>query len=187
MAEKKSAKHAGVSDSAVRKATGRTWQQWFELLDRAGAEQLPHKAIAEFLDRETDNGWWAQMVALRYEQARGLRKLHQKADGFAASVSKTFNVSLDELYRACADARTRARWLHEKGVEITTATANKSLRMLWSDGKTRVDVNFYDKGDGKSQLNIQHRKLAGEKDVQQSKKTWKSALDELGQWLAKQG
>ena len=40
-------KSAGISEEAVRKATGKTWQQWGRLLDKDGCKTMPHKEIAE--------------------------------------------------------------------------------------------------------------------------------------------
>ena len=82
-------KAAGVGDDAVCKATGRDWRQWFALLDKAGARKLNHRGIVELVDRNGGGPWWSQMVSVAYEQERGLREKHQKADGFAAGVSRT--------------------------------------------------------------------------------------------------
>ena len=61
-----------VSDAAVEAKTGKTWQEWFALLDAAGARQMDHKSIAAHLDKKLGvPGWWAQMVTVAYEQARG--------------------------------------------------------------------------------------------------------------------
>lgn len=177
-----------VSDEAVLKATGRTWEQWFAVLDADGAQRMSHKEIADLVHRKyLDSGWWSQMVTVVYEQARGLRQLHQKADGFAASVSKTFNVSVDQLFSAWTDAVTRAAWLAEQGIEVTREKANKSLRMLWSDGKTRVDVNFYPKGEEKTQVSVQHSQLDCAEDAAKSKSAWKEALVRLQETLSKYG
>lgn len=177
-----------ISDEAVLKATGRTWDQWFAVLDADGADQLSHKEIAELINRKyLDSGWWSQMVAMVYERARGLRELHQKADGFAASVSKTFNVSVEQLFNAWTDAVTRAAWLAEQGIEVTRSSANKSLRMLWSDGKTRVDVTFYPKGEDKTQVSVQHTRLDSAEDVAKSKNSWKEAFARLQETLSKYG
>jgi uncharacterized protein YndB with AHSA1/START domain len=180
-------KSSGISDAAVRKATGLTWNEWIAQLDKLGARKLSHAQIAELVYTRLQKGWWAQMVAVGYERARGMRKLHQKADGFAASVSRTFDVPLAELYDAWNDAKSRGRWLREKGFEITRATANKSMRLKWTDGDTRVEINFYEKAAGKSQVTVQHSKLASESAVQSRRKSWHSALDDLGEWLARQG
>jgi hypothetical protein len=71
-------KTAGISSAAVKKATGKDWKQWFTLLDKAGARKMPHKDIACLVyEKHQVSGWWAQMVTVGYEQARGLRQKHQ--------------------------------------------------------------------------------------------------------------
>jgi hypothetical protein len=38
-----------ISDAAINKATGKSREQWFRLLDRKGAKKLAHKEIARML------------------------------------------------------------------------------------------------------------------------------------------
>src|SRR5262245_24402010 len=104
-------KAAGVSDDAVRAKTGKGWDEWFALLDRAGAAKMDHKQIVACLDKYPIGGWWQQMVTVAYEQERGLRAKHQQADGFATGVSRTVGVPVDTLYGAWHNARKRRRWL----------------------------------------------------------------------------
>ena len=44
-----SATQRKISDAAVRKATGKSWDEWFAVLDSEGADALPHKQIARLL------------------------------------------------------------------------------------------------------------------------------------------
>ena len=66
---------AGISSAAVAKATGYGWDYWLKVLDKAGAASLPHRDIARMLYDKLGlrKSWWAQMIAVGYEQARGLR------------------------------------------------------------------------------------------------------------------
>lgn len=67
------------SDAAVRVRTGKTWPEWFAFLDAAGAENMTHQQIIAYLiDEHEISSWWQQMVALTYEQARGLRDEHRR-------------------------------------------------------------------------------------------------------------
>ena len=66
---------------------------------------------------------------------------------------------------------------------IRTATPKKSLRILWGDGKSRVDVMFYAKGKGKSQVSVDHRRLADGKEAARMKSYWSQALDRLKERL----
>lgn len=168
---------SGIGDEAVRKRTGKGWKEWFALLDKAGAKKMSHKDIARHLDSIGVPGWWAQMVTVEYERARGLREKYQQAGGYSASASRTFAVSLDTLYRHWAEEKLRGRWLEEKLV-VRKATAGKSMRITWPDD-TSVEVYFQGKGEQKSQVAVQHAKLAEAKDVEQMKKRWRAALDRL--------
>jgi uncharacterized protein YndB with AHSA1/START domain len=176
-------KHAGISDDAVRAKTGKTWQQWIDALDRAGGRAMSHQEVAALLsDKFGVPPWWTQMVTVGYEQAIGKRVAMQKADGFAASASRTINVSAAAVFKAFNDSRSRSLWLADE-FTIRKATAPKSLRITWKDGKSHVDVNIYAKGARKAQISLQHTKLASARTAEQMKKYWRSALAELAQAL----
>jgi uncharacterized protein YndB with AHSA1/START domain len=174
------ARYGGISDAAVRAKTGKGWKEWFAILDRAGATKMSHRDIATYIYKEKGcPGWWAQMVTVGYEQARGLREKYQKADGYAVSRSKTVGVPVRELFEAWSDAKTRRRWLDATSLVVRKATAPKSMRITWVDGKTSVEVNFYPKGAGKSRVSVQHTKLADAKDVEKKRAYWNERLEKL--------
>ena len=50
MSPAESAKTAGISDEAVRKATGKTWKEWTAALNKAGGRKLEHEQIADCHD-----------------------------------------------------------------------------------------------------------------------------------------
>ena len=131
----------GISSAAVKKATDRTWTQWLTLLDKAGARKKSHREIAEFLHaHHALASWWAQMVAVGYEQARGRRQKHQKPDGFEVSVSRTIAAPVAAAFAAWKDAAQREKWLPRTPLAIRKATPHKSIRIRWGDG-TQLSVN----------------------------------------------
>ena len=170
-----------MSDEAVKARTGKVWSEWFEILDKAGAKKWTHQEISAYLSEKRKVGpWWTQMVAVPYEHSRGLREKFQKCSGeFAASGSRTVNVPVSHLYNAWADDELRKRWLPDAKIEITTASKNKSLRAKWDSGKSRLSVNFYAKGAGKSQAAVDHMKLADSKECAKMKMYWFEALNRL--------
>jgi hypothetical protein len=169
-----------MSDEAVEAKTGKNWKQWFALLDKAGAKKMSHKEIVKYLNTEHAVGpWWQQMVTVTYEQARGLRDVHQKPGGYQISVSRTVNVPLSMLYNAFSNDKARKAWLAEEGLAVRTTTANKSMRVTWNDVKTSLEINFYPKGDDKSQVVVQHSKLPNAKAAATMKTYWGKALDRL--------
>lgn len=175
---------AGVGSEAVIKATGKAWEDWLEVLDKAGAVKMPHKRIAAMVDEKFGvPGWWSQMVTVGYEQARGLRAVHQKLDGFSASASKTFRASLGRLYGAWNDPALRETWLPGAPLQVRRSTDGKSMRITWTLGNSSVDVHFYAKGPDKSMVQVEHSKLPDAEAVAAQKAFWTEGLERLNAWL----
>lgn len=69
-------KLTGKSSESVKKATGKTWDEWIKLLNKLGAKDMPHKDIASLIQeksfikkskswlahRSFNVGWWAQSI-----------------------------------------------------------------------------------------------------------------------------
>lgn len=168
-----------VSDAAVQAATRRTWAEWFAELDAAGAGSMRHPAIVAVLAaRDELSPWWQQTVAVRYEQARGLREKHEKPDGYSVSATKTIAAPIDRAFAAWSDQTLRASWLGEP-VTIRKATPEKSLRITWTDGTSNVEVNFYPKPAGRCQVAVQHGRLPNAAAAARMKAFWRDAVARL--------
>jgi hypothetical protein len=175
-----------TSDEAVKSKTGKTWKDWFAILDKAGARKMNHQEIVKYLNSEQGVGpWWQQMVTVSYEQARGLRAKHQKPGGFEISVSRTVKAPLAKVFKLFANEKARGLWLSENGLTIRKSTPNKSLRITWIDGKTSVQVSMLSKADDKSQLVVQHSKLPNAAAATKLKTYWSKQLDRLVETLEK--
>jgi len=176
----KKAKGPRMSDDAVKAKTGKVWNEWFSILDKAGAKKMSHQEIVEVLNSKYNVGpWWGQMVTVSYEQARGLRDKHEKPSGYEISVSRTVDVPLTTLYRSFANEKVRQAWLDEEGLEVRKKTPNKNMRVTWKDGKTSLDIAFAAKSGNKSQVVVQHSKLPDAKTAEKMKGYWAHALTRL--------
>jgi len=168
-----------VSDAVVRARTGRDWAGWFGALDRAGAGALAHREIAQILSaRHHLPAWWSQMVTVEYERARGLRARHETAEGFSVTISRTLSTRLPHLYEVTARAAERRKWFPQGAFEPSSHTRDRYLRGRWKRG-TRVDIGFYARGDGKSQIAVQVSRLAKKSDVEPVRASWRAALTKL--------
>jgi len=178
-------KTKGISDATILQATNKRWDEWYAILDSIHAKKMTHTDIARYLYMHhlENNGWWCQMIANRYEQVKGMKKSKKHQDEFQISVSMTMGIPLTDVYEAWADESVRNTWLREKGIEITAITPNTSIRMVWNDSKTRVSVNFYEKGRKKSQVAIEHSKLMNELSAVEKKKYWKKKLENLSNYF----
>jgi len=176
-----------VSDAAIQRATGKSWDEWFALLDAWHGTTHNHTEIARHVyETYGIDGWWAQSVTVGYERARGMRALHERPDGFSGNASKTFSVSVERLFAAFVEPDERERWL--EGIELRNRTSqpNKSARfdVLPEDG--RLAVTFVAKGPDKSAAQLQQERLADAGDVARWKALWKEQLALLASFLAKE-
>lgn len=172
-----------MSDAAVRRGTGRGWDDWLSLLDAWGAQERSHPEIAAWLQSEHGvDGWWAQSVTVGYERARGRRAVGEFPDGYGTSASKTFAVPLDRLFAAFTDPELLARWLPNAPWTISTASPGKAVRGAWDNGDgttSRVEVNFTAKGADKAQVAVQQRRLPNPEQAEAQKAYWRDRLAAL--------
>jgi uncharacterized protein YndB with AHSA1/START domain len=119
------------------------------------------------------------MVTVCYERERGLRQVHETPHGFQVSASKTIAVPLSALFAAWNDSKTRTQWLGKAKISVRKVTPEKSIRLNCDADQSLVDVRFYPKGDAKSQVTVDHGKLASSADVSRMKAFWSKALETL--------
>jgi uncharacterized protein YndB with AHSA1/START domain len=175
---------ARLSDAAVKKATGCTWERWVKTLDHHQAFRWPHRHIARFV-RETYKTppWWTQMVVVGYERIKGLRAVGQaRGGGYRVSKRRVFAVPVGRLYRAFSSAAVRRRWLPGLDLRVRSARQDRSLRITWSDG-TSVEVLFTEKGVLKSQVALEHGRLADQSVAARTRSFWTERLDALARML----
>jgi hypothetical protein len=84
--------------------------EWFEILDAEAATRLSHDQIVGLLvDVYEAPEWGAQSVAVRYQQAHGIRLPGEQSDGtFRVSASRSIRGTQADLFAVALD---RARML----------------------------------------------------------------------------
>ncbi len=119
------------------------------------------------------------MVTIAYEQARGKREKHEADDGYRVGVSKTLELPLAKLFRFWAEPAERNKWLADDRFAIHKATASKSIRARWGRGVSRIEVDFLNKGAGKSQVTLQHNRIESPDAAEQMKAYWAKKIRAL--------
>jgi hypothetical protein len=168
-----------TSDEAIRRRTGRGWEEWFDALDEWGAAERPHREIARWVAEQQGIdplAWNAQAVVSSYERTRGLRAVGEHPDGFTITASKTVAAPVDRLYDAFVDESLRSRWLPDDQLRERTATRPRSVRFDWGDGASRVHVTFMAKGEAKSTAALQHVRLADAREAERMKAYWRERV-----------
>lgn len=168
-----------VGDGVLKQRSGKTWAEWFPLLDKAGAKKMNHLQIFNLMQKKFKvPAWWSQMVAVGYEHSRGLREIYESCGGFSANVSRTLGVGVKKLFAACADDKKRGAWLRGDKLVISTARPEKTVRGAWDD-VSRLEIRFHPKSTYKTQVVIDHMKLASRVDVEKMKAFWAESLERL--------
>jgi hypothetical protein len=145
---------------------------------------MTHQEIAAILlSRYRLGRWWAQKITIIYEHERGLRKKHETQTGYQISVSRTLPFPASKLFRMWHDKKARSEWLIDNALAISTGTPDKMLRGSWKNGKSRVEVGFYSKGQSKCQVVVRHTKLGDSAEASRLKNYWSKALSRLSDAL----
>jgi uncharacterized protein YndB with AHSA1/START domain len=191
-----------ISDAAVKQATGKTWQEWFSLLDQHGAAKMSHKDIARWLHDEKliESGWWCQSVTVEYEKERGLRVLGQTASaGFEVGVQKTFDMSPEAAWKLVTSDQGVAVWLGRgvklrfepgeafvtsEGVngEIRSVQKGVRIRLRWQPtnwpSASTLQIYLLPSGSGTS-IRFHHEKLDGPERREEMCEHWQAVLSKL--------
>lgn len=170
-----------MTDTAIKAKTGKGWAQWFAALDKKGASGKDHQTITALLRRDFGlSDWYAQMVTVSYERARGLRAKNQKCDGrFSVSVTKVMPVPLRRLF----DTATAGQpdWFPKGAFAESSRTRDKYWRGKWKSG--RLAIGFIAKGTDKAQIAIDIEQLPGAEAVERERAAWKAAVEKLSKLL----
>jgi len=199
-----SEERAGISDDAVRAATGRAPAEWEALLDARGAAELPHRQIVSLLQEtgEVRSGWWLQMLAVDYERRKGRRAVGQTADtGFQIGVQRTLPITPDEAWALLMSPEGVRTWLGgegprwEKGEkyalhdgaagEVRVFKPGSHLRITvhpegWPRAST-LQVRVTPSGEQKSVISFHQEHLPGTAEREARRRFFEAALDALQQ------
>ncbi len=173
-----------ISREAIKKATGKSWQEWFAVLHEMKAGELSHKAIARKLcDVYNVEGWWAQSITVEFERTIGRREVGQTCDGdYQASASKTVTGNMDQALKAWKKYVGNARDFNGIAFANEPRTSKTDKWRYWRvdlADQTKVTIVIGDKGAGKAYLAANHEKLPDKKAVDQWKAYWKDFLNNI--------
>lgn len=193
-----------ISSEAVKKATGKGWDEWVSTLDKAGMAAKSHKEIAQWVyskygDEKKNGfgGWWSQGVTVGYEYAKGKRTVGETTQGVEIGVSRTIAKNAEELWNLATSKAGMNVWLGtfaelEPGTtyrtrdgatgEVRTVKEGSRIRLTWQPkdwAKPSTLQLYFEPKDGKTSLVFHHEKLPSLKERPKMKKHWQLALDRL--------
>ncbi len=170
-----------ANTDAIAAATGLEWSEWTRALGEMDAGNLDHNAIVACARQiKPISGWWAQSVAVAFEQDIGRRLPGQKSDGsFSASVSRTVpGQAADAFAQWCEFASSNAG-KQEPAFAAGPKTSQTLTWYYWRakyvDGSAVV-LNMQDTNSGKTRIAVEHAKLVHPADIKARKDSWAKLL-----------
>ncbi len=190
-------KFAGKSDEAVKKATGKTWSEWFKILDDTKMSKLPHPDIVRWLHENDlikkgkdwpagmsfNAGWWAQSIVVGYEEKIGRRVFGaKKAGNYTVTVGKTMDGTPDDVLKLWEGlVKNKNEFNKVKIGGDSRASSTKDWR-YWKvdmvDG-SKVLAGIGPKATNQSAFSVTMDKLKGKEEVEEWRKYWKEFIVKL--------
>jgi len=189
-----------VTNEAAKAATGKTLDQWFAELDKQDGLKQGRRANNSYLQEKKIDFWWCTTIAVEYERHHDVRKKDGLLEGYFICSTKTIGVPVAEVFKAWSSAGELSKWFGagskadvkdggsyenkdgDKG-KFLRVRVNKDIRMTWENAglssPTQVDVQFQDKGKGKTGLLVNHTRLQTRAEADGLRAAWAAALDQL--------
>ena len=192
---------SSVSSKSLKKATGKNWDEWIKILDKAGAKHFSHAEIVRVLTKKKLSTWWRQWVAIGYQVHSGLRIPGQNLKGhYSLVVTKTVRVDAKTAWKFLTSAKGLAIWLQPLSEfkvvpkasfesvggyfgEVRTVKKNSRIRFTFQDPdwdfSTVLQLQVFSKSKSTTMLAIQHEKLPSAKLKSEFRGRWREAIEQL--------
>lgn len=189
-----------VTNEAAMAATGKTLDQWFAALDKMDGLKQGRRAINNHLYEQKVDPWWCSTIAVEYEKHHDVRKKDGLFEGYFVCATKTIAAPPAEVYKAWSSGAELSKWFGsgakadlkdggafetkdgDKGTFLRVRV-NKDIRMTFENkafsAPTQVDVQFQDKGKGKTGLLVNHTRIQTRAEADGLRAAWAEALDQL--------
>jgi len=189
-----------VTNEAAKAATGKTLDQWFSELDKADGLKLGRREINNRLYALKLDPWWCATIAVEYEKHHDVRKKDGLYEGYFVCATKTIAAPPADVFKACSTGVELSKWFGsstkadvkdggsyenkdgDKG-KFLRVRQNKDIRMTFENARlsspTQVDVQFQDKGKGKTGLLVNHTRIQTRAEADGLRAAWAQALDQL--------
>lgn len=166
-----------VDDGAIKRATGRDWDDWCDLIDAWPGRDRGHTAIAAHVAETYGvEGWWGQGVTVGYERITGRRVVNQMADGtFSAGKTRTVTADLAELRSLIANDADRPALFPGLETRLRSKPDSKALRVAVEIDDQQIGsalFSFTSKADGRVMVNVSHDGLPDAAAVERWKQYW---------------
>ena len=194
-----------MSDGAIKKATGKSWDEWYAALDKFGGVAKGRKALNEFLFKANKvDPWWTSTIVVEYEKERKALEKDGRPKGYNICATKSVAAKPAQVYEAFTSTAKLNQWFGagtkgeiKEGGSISNADGNKAtikklnpgkgLRFTWEGAKhdgELVEVKLTPSG-AKCGIVVNHDRIQTREAADGLRAAWGAALDTLKSQLEK--
>jgi hypothetical protein len=167
-----------VSNDKLLAVTGKSWTEWFEIINNLITQHTIQKPTAKTLSQEYGlEDYWAKTIIDEFDFDNAFPRKENKNTDFEISATLTIQAPLHVVEQGFTDSSLRRMWLPEVN-EFKKYNTGKNVRFDWIDD-TLVSVNFYPKNASKCQVSLQHSKIKELDKRDHYRQEWKTRLDLL--------
>ncbi len=172
-----------LSDESVIAKTGKSLNEWCDIIEDWNGDQSDHTAVATYLRDELDvDSWWAQGITVSFERITGKRLPYQQKDGtFTASKSKVLTISEAELRQLFLSDEERDNLFPDQRTELLSKPDAKNVKIKLELGTAIVWTEA--QNNGKTKITVSHEKLPTYDDVEQWKFYWEELFEAIEESL----
>ncbi len=169
-----------ISDPRLKEKTGKSWQEWFDFLDRFHAMGLNQNELLVLLKKnfKLRLSWQKALVMTFENEKKGCLKAFQPSE-YEAALEKTFDISLPALYNLWSDSKLRNTWFPVISCCVIRENQRKYAKLLWPDSISMVELTFSKAEKNASKLHIRHSHLTGKTQSSEMEAYWNKVLEKL--------
>jgi uncharacterized protein YndB with AHSA1/START domain len=189
-----------VTNEAAKAATGKTLDQWFAQLDKQDGLKQGRRAINANLYEQKIDPWWCTTIAVEYEKHHDARKKDGLYEGYFICSTKTIAAPVSDVFAAWTNNQKLNEWFGsstkadvkdggkyenadgDRGAYLRVRP-NRDLRLSFENtafsAPTQVEVQFQDKGKGKTGVLVNHTRIQNRAEADALRAAWAEALNRL--------
>lgn len=100
------------TDAAIKKDTGKSFKEWFAILDAAGGPALGRRALSQLvvIEPKAMLVLWGPSINFEYEKHHGIVEKDGRPKGYTICVTKSIAATPVQVYAVAADGKTWKHW-----------------------------------------------------------------------------
>lgn len=189
-----------IDESKLINRTGKTWDEWFTLIEGAGGTSMSHREIARELEARGVDAWYAQAITVQYEREHADRQPLQRGKTFTVTARRTIRRPIEQVFAVATEAGHLNQWfspgsevdLREGGTfsnldndsgTFLVVQAPHRVRFTWNNPNHEpgsvVEVKITETAPDVTVLALTHYKIGRKSDAEGLREGWAWAMDSL--------